>query len=293
MNRIFIFFQWISPHHLLSRCTALLADCRSPIWLKNLTILLFIKHFDVNLEEAEETDYRRYASFNAFFTRALRPGARAPGAADVTSPADGLISQAGTVAQGRLLQAKGRHFSCAELLAGDAGAAAAFDGGRFVTIYLSPRDYHRVHMPAAARLRAATYVPGRLFSVNRVTAQHVEGLYTRNERLVCHFETPAGPMAMVLVGAMIVAGIETVWGGRVAPHAAGRRAIRPVPVPQGQDLEQGAEMGRFCLGSTVIVLFPPDTVRWCEQVAPDRAIRCGAPLANFLAAEPSVPVGGA
>ncbi|WP_237489036.1 archaetidylserine decarboxylase [Tsuneonella aeria] len=222
-----------------------------------------------------------YPSFNAFFTRALKPGARplADSARYVLSPADGAVSQVGRIADGRILQAKGRDYSVAELLAGDAADAPRFDGGRFVTIYLSPRDYHRVHMPVGGRLRETRYVPGDLFSVNGVTAEGVERLFARNERLACLFETPLGTVASVMVGAMIVAGIETVWSGRVAPHG---KAVQSARFADGPVFAPGEEMGRFYLGSTVVLLFEPDRIEWLPELQPGSAVRMGQAIARLL-----------
>ncbi|MCB1848838.1 MAG: phosphatidylserine decarboxylase, partial [Halieaceae bacterium] len=217
MDKIFIFLQHILPQHLLSRWVGWLARLEHPVWLKNWLVHVFIRHFGVNMAEAADPDPTRYPSFNAFFTRPLREGARPLAQADILCPADGAISQLGAIEGGRIFQAKGQSFSAWELLGGDTERAPLFDGGRFATIYLSPRDYHRVHMPLAGRLTASRYIPGDLYSVNQVTAANVPRLFARNERLVCHFDTEVGPMAMVLVGAMIVAGIETVWAGQVAP----------------------------------------------------------------------------
>ncbi len=280
MDRIFIIFQHISPHHLLSRFTGFLADLESPKWLINRVISAFAGYFGVAMEEAAEPDTGAYGSFNAFFTRPLREGARPLAEGDILCPADGVISQIGDIAGGQLLQAKGRYFTAADLL-GDPGRAAAFEGGRFATIYLSPRDYHRVHMPMAGHLSATTYIPGRLFSVNGVTADNVERLFARNERLVCHFDTAAGPMAMVLVGAMVVAGIETVWAGRVAPPPRRPVSIDYLEPPAEVALERGDEMGRFCLGSTVILLFPRDSVQWGERYRPGTPTRMGELLGDL------------
>ncbi|MCB1843951.1 MAG: phosphatidylserine decarboxylase [Halioglobus sp.] len=285
MQRLFIFFQYITPHHLLSRCTGFLADLESPKWLKNWAISQFIRVFKVDMGEACEPDYRRYPSFNDFFTRALRHAARPLENADVLCPADGTVSQMGDIRQGCLLQAKGRYFSTLELLGGDVNRARDFDGGSFATIYLSPRDYHRVHMPLAGRLIATTYIPGKLFSVNGVTAANVDGLFARNERLVCYFETEAGPMAMILVGAMIVAGIETVWSGRVAPPPRKPVSLDYRELPGPVALDRGAEMGRFCLGSTVILLFPADSVTWRQDWSTGSATRMGERLGDFAPAD--------
>ncbi|MEH6634882.1 MAG: archaetidylserine decarboxylase [Halioglobus sp.] len=282
MDKLFIFFQHIVPQHLLSRCTGWLADLRQPVGLKNWVIRQFISHFDVNMDEAEQSDPERYANFNEFFTRPLRDGARPIADADIVCPADGAISQMGTIESGLLFQAKGRYFSAADLLGGDEVRAALFNGGQFTTIYLSPKDYHRVHMPLAGRLTATTYVPGQLYSVNGVTAQNVDRLFARNERLVCHFDTDVGPVAMILVGAMVVAGIETVWSGQVAPPPRLPVVTDFVDVPQPVSLDKGAEMGRFMLGSTVILLFPENAIAWEAGYEPGSATCMGEKLAARL-----------
>lgn len=260
----------------MSRIVGALARARQPRWLVSWVIRRFVAHYDVNLDEAQSTRAEDYISFNAFFTRPLAPGARPLSSADVVCPADGVLSQCGGIRGGEIFQAKGRHFSTRELLGGDSTRAALFNDGAFATIYLSPRDYHRVHMPMAGRLTATCYIPGRLFSVNAATADGVDRLFARNERLVCYFDGPKGPFAMVLVGAMIVAGIETVWAGQVAP--APRRPVTcdfdtlPVPVR----LERGEEMGRFMLGSTVIVLLPKAaSVTFHHSFVPGAATRLG------------------
>lgn len=245
----------------------MLAELRQPLWLKNWVIGQFIRSFNVDMTQAQEPDYSRYESFNAFFTRPLREGARPLGEADVVCPADGVVSQMGAISNGALLQAKGRHYTAQALLGNDQERARQFDGGEFCTIYLSPRDYHRVHMPMAGTLTGTCYVPGQLFSVNGVTAQNVDQLFARNERLVCYFDTEVGPMAMVLVGAMVVAGIETVWGGQVAPPSRTPQFKDFQNAPTAVSLEKGAEMGRFKLGSTVILLFPPSALTWEERFA--------------------------
>ena len=275
MDTIFIFFQHIVPQHLLSRCTGWLAELRHPVWLKNWVIRQFIRHFDVNMAEAVEPNPERYANFNEFFTRPLQDGARPVAEADIVCPADGAISQMGSIREGLLFQAKGRYFSAEELLGGDGDRAALFRNGQFATIYLSPRDYHRVHMPLAGRLTATSYIPGQLFSVNGVTADNVDRLFARNERLVCYFDTELGPMAMVLVGAMVVAGIETVWSGQVAPPPRYPVCRDYINVPEPVALAKGEEMGRFMLGSTVILLFPEDTMTWGEAYAAGSSTRMG------------------
>ena len=282
MDTIFIIIQYILPQHLLSRCTGWLADLRRPIWLKNRVIRIFVRHFKVDMTEAIEPDPTRYACFNDFFTRALRDGARPLAEADLVCPADGAISQLGPIEFGRIFQAKGQLFSTVELLGGDTQRATQFIDGNFATIYLSPRDYHRVHMPIKGRLTATSYIPGQLFSVNQVTAKNVPRLFARNERLVCYFDTAAGPMALILVGAMIVAGIETVWSGQVAPPTSHPVFRDYVSLPEPVELEQGVEMGRFMLGSTVILLFPKGAVEFDTSYLAGSATRLGESLGSLL-----------
>jgi phosphatidylserine decarboxylase len=280
MDSLFILLQHLVPQHLLSRLVGALAELRHPLWLKNAVIRHFVNHFRVDLSEAEQPDPTAYPSFNAFFTRALREGARPIADAAVVCPADGAISQLGEIREHSIFQAKGHNYSTWALLGGDEARAAQFRNGSFATIYLSPRDYHRVHMPVAGRLVATRYIPGDLFSVNSVTAERVERLFARNERLVCYFDTALGPMAMVLVGAMIVAGIETVWEGQVAPPPR-RMVTRDYAQPQAAvELAQGEEMGRFKLGSTVILLFPEGAVQWEERYRAGVATRLGEALAS-------------
>ena len=224
-------------------------------------IAWFVGRYGVNMAEAAEPDISAYPSFNAFFTRALRTDARPLAAADWVCPVDGAVSQLGAIDGDRIFQAKGHSYTCAALLAGDKEAAAQFQGGSFATIYLSPRDYHRIHMPCDGTLQRMVYVPGDLFSVNPTTARGVPGLFARNERVVCHFATPHGPMALVLVGATIVGSMATVWHGLVNPPrpqvTTWHYGSENTPAPF---LRQGAEMGRFLLGSTVVLLWPPGTM---------------------------------
>ncbi|SBR49774.1 MULTISPECIES: archaetidylserine decarboxylase [unclassified Halomonas] len=249
-QKAFSLLQYPLPHHAISRLTGKFAQCDNP-WVKNTLINAFIKRFNVDMSQALEPDPAAYATFNDFFTRALKDDAR-PLEEGIISPADGTLSQYGRLQAGQLVQAKGHTYSAQTLLGGDTALAEEFLGGSFATVYLSPRDYHRVHMPITGTLREMIYVPGRLFSVNQATANYVPGLFARNERLVCIFDTEQGPMAMVLVGAMIVAAIETVWSGQVTPLAG-----HPQRMQFGQPitLAKGAEMGRFKLGSTVVMCF--------------------------------------
>jgi len=275
LSQLFVALQLVLPHHLLSRCVAVLATSRIE-WLKNFLIRRFIAAFRVDMTEAVDPAAENYAHFNDFFTRALCEGVRPVDAAPeaIVSPADGAVSQLGAIEVGNLMQAKGHWFSAAELLASEADARL-FHGGSFATVYLSPRDYHRVHMPVDATLRSMRYVPGRLFSVNRVTTEGVPRLFARNERLVCLFDTERGPMGMVLVGAMIVAGIETVWSGPVTPAGRGVLDFAYGDAAPGPKLSKGEEMGRFQLGSTVILLFPPETVTWEAELAAGSTLRMG------------------
>ena len=276
-ERLFILSQHLIPHHLLSRLIGCAAECRAA-WFKNRLIGWFAKQYQVDMSEAQVEDLTAYEHFNAFFTRALKEGARPldnhPGA--ILCPADGAISQLGRIEHGRVFQAKGHSYSVTELLGGDSERAAPFMGGDFATVYLSPKDYHRVHMPLAGTLREMIYVPGRLFSVNQTTAENVPELFARNERVVCLFDTERGPMAVVLVGAMIVASIETVWAGLITPPKRELKTIRYDEAARAPvSLEKGAELGRFKLGSTAIVLFGPDQVKWAEELGANSPVRMG------------------
>ena len=273
-DRLFILFQYLLPHHLLSRLAGCLANCTWS-WVKTPFITWFVKRYQVDMSQALEENPTAYSSFNDFFTRALKPDARPLDQTDgsILCPADGAISQLGKIEHGRIFQAKGHSFSVQELLGGNAELAAPFQGGEFATVYLSPRDYHRVHMPLGGTLKEMIYVPGKLFSVNQTTAKNVPELFARNERVVCLFDTEAGPMAVVLVGAMIVASVETVWAGLVAPPS---RELRSTAYGQAApSLEKGDEMGRFKLGSTAIVLFGPDAMRWSESVKAGDSVQMG------------------
>jgi phosphatidylserine decarboxylase len=264
-DKLFIRLQHLIPQHGLSRAAGWLASTENQL-LKNTFIRWFVKRYNVDMSLAVEENPLAYSSFNDFFTRALKPGARTiDNAADsIVCPADGAISQLGKIIDGRIFQAKGQNYTALELLGGDETLAAEFIDGTFATVYLSPRDYHRVHMPYGGKLRAMVSIPGELFSVNTVTAENVPRLFARNERAVAIFDTDIGPMALVLVGAMIVAGIETVWDGQIAPFASRDIATSLYPY-QNITLNKGDEMGRFKLGSTAIVLFAKDKILWDEQ----------------------------
>jgi phosphatidylserine decarboxylase len=279
VSRLFIFLQYLLPHHALSRLTGKFAEGR---FAKNLLISLFISRYQVDLSDAENEDPEAFESFNAFFTRALKPAARPindlPGA--IVCPADGAISELGAIEEDRILQAKGRDYTVGQLLS-DPELADSFTGGSFATVYLSPRDYHRVHMPTAGKLLRTIYVPGKLFSVNRTTADSVPDLFARNERLVCLFETANGLMGLVLVGAMIVAGIETVWSGQICPGPNKARKLTDFSQHSPPiELAKGEEMGRFKLGSTAIVLFEPNAVILDSALQADSPVRMGEHLAQ-------------
>lgn len=276
MSRLFILLQYLLPQHLLSRVVGKLAESRR---FKNPLIKAFIKRYKVDLSEALLQDPEKFETFNAFFTRALKGSARpiAGGSNDIVCPADGAISQLGNIVDNKLFQVKGRHFNLQALLGGDEEMATLFQEGSFATVYLSPRDYHRVHMPLGGRLQKTVYVPGKLFSVNKTTAAAVPDLFARNERFVCLFQTDAGPMAVILVGAMIVAGIECVWSGHVCP-GSGTRTIRNTDYSNHNppiQFASGAEMGRFKLGSTAIVLFAHGAINWEPELNADSAVRMG------------------
>lgn len=279
-DRLFITSQHLAPQHGISRAAGLLAESRNPV-VKNAFIRWFIKRYGVNMQEAGRETPSEYASFNDFFTRELKPGLRnltaAPG--DLISPVDGRVSEAGTITSGQLIQAKGQNYSLVDLLGGDPRHAEPFQGGTFATIYLAPWDYHRIHMPIDATLTEMVYVPGQLFSVNPVTAANVSNLFARNERVVCFFDTPAGPMSMVLVGAMIVASVETTWAGVVAPQASERQAWQ---YGKGEiHFKAGDEMGRFRLGSTVILTFAEGRNTWNPQIQAGEPLRLGQSIARY------------
>lgn len=281
--RLFVGLQYLLPQHVLSNAMFWLTQRRWP-WLVHWIIRLYVRVFGVDLSEAAEPDPRAYSSFNAFFTRPLRPGARPlPSAANaIACPVDGRVSQAGRINDGRLIQAKGKGYALETLLGGDQTLAAQFQNGLFATLYLAPKDYHRIHMPTAGHLSHTLLIPGRLFSVNPTTAAAVPGLFARNERAVCSFDTSAGPMALVLVGAIFVGSIETVWAGRLTPPRA--TMIRAEPAgDDGPVLERGDELGRFNMGSTVILLLPPGLARWEASLQPEAAVRYGETIGQWVA----------
>ncbi|MEJ2609395.1 MAG: archaetidylserine decarboxylase [Candidatus Thiodiazotropha sp.] len=275
---LFITLQYLLPHHLLSRLMRSLTRIETkPV--KNLMIRKVVKWYQVDMQEALESDPTRYRSFNDFFTRALRPDARPitqqPG--EIACPADGALSQAGNIEAGYLFQAKGHDYSLLELLGGNPELAALFKDGNFATIYLSPRDYHRLHMPLDGQLKKMWHVPGRLFSVNETTCQQVPRLFARNERVISLFDTEAGPMAMILVGAIFVSSIETVWAGAITPsdQRVSSWNYTAHSEPATIKLKKGEEMGRFNMGSTVILLYAKDAVKWIDDFTAGSPVKMG------------------
>ena len=276
-----VMLQYLLPHRLLSRLALYAANWRWRPW-KDWLIDLVIRRFDVDMDEAAQPDPHAYPSFNAFFTRALKPAARTPDPDPhaLLMPADGRISQLGRIDAGRIFQAKGQSYTAAELL-GDAIAAEPFADGWFATVYLAPRDYHRVHMPWTGTLRETLHVPGRIFSVAPFAVQAIPRLFARNERLVCHFDTDFGPMAVVMVGAVLVSGVETVWSGVEIPRYASR-PVRKDWRGKGITLDRFAEMARFNYGSTMIVLLPKDRVELDSSLSAEQTVQLGHRLGRVL-----------
>ena len=283
LDHLKVGLQYCFPQHGLSRLLGKLAAAKAGVITRS-TIQWFIKRYRVNMNEALHEDPAYYPTFNDFFTRELKPGARpiAAGNHVLVHPADGAVSQCGRIQHDRIFQAKGHDYTTQALLGGEATLAAQFENGCFITTYLSPTDYHRVHMPIAGTLRRMIYVPGKLFSVNPLTAQHVPGLFARNERIVCLFDTAIGPMALVLVGATIVASMETVWAGTITPPRGNSVFSWQYPTTGSTaiHLEKGAEMGRFKLGSTTVLLFGKDAIEFSEGVQADAPTRMGEPMAT-------------
>ena len=277
-DRLAVLPQHLLPKQALTRFAGWVAGARGGAATTAL-IRWFIKRYRVNMAEAAQADPAAYDSFNEFFTRALRPGARPLATADLICPVDGAISQFGPIHEGRIFQAKGHDYSATALLGGDGALAAHFHGGHYATLYLSPKDYHRIHMPCAGRLLRMVHVPGELYSVNPTTARGVPGLFARNERVVCVFDAEQGPWVMVLVGATVVGSMATVWHGVVNSPRPG--ALREWAFQdQAIDLPRGAEMGRFLLGSTVVMLFPAGPLRFNPAWAPGGAIQMGQAMAS-------------
>ncbi|WP_163134550.1 archaetidylserine decarboxylase [Agarivorans sp. Alg241-V36] len=268
LDKIKVAAQYCFPQHGLSRLVGKLAQAEAGK-LTHWVIKKFINRYQVDMNDAVHSEPSAYSSFNAFFTRPLKPGARpiVEGDNNLAHPVDGAVSQLGPIQHGQLIQAKGHDYSARELLGGDKALAEEFSDGDFATIYLAPKDYHRIHMPCKGKLRKMVYVPGQLFSVNPLTAANVPNLFARNERVVAIFDTEFGPMAMVLVGATIVASIETIWSGTVTPPG-GKQVFTWDYQDQEISLDKGAEMGRFKLGSTVVMLFAKDAIEFEQSLAP-------------------------
>ncbi len=280
-ERAFAALQQCLPTRLISWLIFKLTRIRIA-WFKNAVIRWFMKAFNVSLDEAEHPSPEDYEHFNAFFTRALREGARPadPSPEAFLSPVDGTVSQLGTIDNDRIFQAKGHHYTAAELLGNDA-LAAPFRDGHFCTIYLAPYNYHRIHMPIAGSLEEYALVPGRLFSVNPATARAMPNLFARNERVVTIFQTQAGPMAMVLVGALNVGSMETVWAGQITPPHRRSGVVRWTPEHETK-LQRAEEMGRFNMGSTVILLSAPGALNWSEALGPGSVVQMGQSIGTLV-----------
>ena len=279
-DRLDVLPQYLLPKQALTSFAGWVASApRGDITTR--LIRWFVGKYGVDMNEAANPDITSYASFNDFFTRALKPGVRPIAAADLVCPVDGAISQFGAIEKDQIFQAKGHRYSTTALVGGDRSLAAQFEDGWFATLYLSPKDYHRIHMPCDGRLLRMIHVPGDLFSVNPQTARGVSGLFARNERVVCVFESARGPFVLALVGATIVGSMATVWHGVVNPPRVGQ--VREWHYEdQAIELKKGAEMGRFLLGSTVVLLFPKALLRFNPAWAPAAAVRLGEPMANGL-----------
>ena len=278
-DRLKILLQHVLPKQRLTTFAGRIAGAQGGAWTTRL-IRWFARRYGVDMNEAADADIRSYKSFNDFFSRSLKAGVRPLAAADFVCPVDGAISQFGAIDDHHILQAKGHRFTTTELVGGDSALAAQFRHGSFANLYLSPKDYHRLHMPCDGKLTRMIYVPGALFSVNPTTARGVPNLFARNERVVCVFASPEhGPFVMVLVGATIVGSMATVWHGVVNPKRT-KKVSEWTYADQDIVLRKGEEMGRFLLGSTIVMLFPQDTIVFEEVWAPERPVRFGEPMGN-------------
>jgi phosphatidylserine decarboxylase len=281
-DRLFAALQHLLPKHLLSRVIYVLSRSRSSL-VKDTFLRIFLRAYRINMNEAQQPDPFAYRSFNDFFTRALRPGVR-PIEGDpalIVSPVDGTVSQCGELIDESILQAKGRHYSVRELLADDEDAVNAFRGGSFACIYLAPYNYHRIHMPYAATVRSNLYVRSDLFSVNAATVRAVPRVFARNERLICDFDTPLGRMAVVLVGALFVGSIETVHCGEVNPPPRRRRMPQPIATGIGRQYAKGDELGRFNMGSTIVLLFERNRIAWDSALTPGATVELGRAIGRI------------
>jgi phosphatidylserine decarboxylase len=279
VSRLAVLPQYLLPKGALTNFAGRVAGAKGGAMTTHL-IRWFVGKYDVNMDEAANSDIASYRSFNEFFTRALKPGARPLAKADFVCPVDGRISQFGAIEGDQIFQAKGHKFSTTALVGGDAALAKQFEHGSFANLYLSPRDYHRIHMPCDAALKRMIYVPGELFSVNPTTARGVPGLFARNERVVCEFDTAFGPFVMVLVGATIVGSMATTWHGVVNPPRL-PKVTEWTYKKNEYTFKKGEEMGRFLLGSTVVMLFPKDTLHFNDQWQPAGPVRLGEMMADL------------
>jgi phosphatidylserine decarboxylase len=282
-DRLFAALQYLLPKHLMSRLIYRLTRSEAP-FVKRTFLRIFLNGYRINMAEAQQPDPFAYPSFNAFFTRALRPDARpiASEPAVIVSPVDGTVSQCGELQGDSILQAKGHRYSLRELLAGDEAAVSAYRDGSFACIYLAPYNYHRIHMPEAGVVRGNLYVPGDLFSVNASTARAVPRVFARNERLICDFDTEHGRMAVILVGALHVGSIETVHCGEVNPLPRRRKAPQPISTGIGRRFARGEELGRFNMGSTVVLLFQRNRVAWSDTLKPESTVQLGCAIARVI-----------
>lgn len=281
-DQLKILSQYLIPQHGISIAAGKLANVETT-WFKNLFIKKFAKAYNIDMSNAVNPDLESYACFNDFFTRAIIPESRPidDDSSSFCSPVDGAMSQFGPITDGRLIQAKNHHYSTLEILGGDAERAAQFENGEFCTIYLAPKDYHRIHMPCDGKLTAMSHIPGKLFSVNPLTAENVPNLFARNERVVSYFDTPFGPLALISVGATIVGSIETVWAGNITPPS--RTEVRTWEYQHNPvSLKKGEEMGRFKLGSTVILLMPKANWQWHQSIGLQSTLKLGQRLVSNL-----------
>ena len=280
ISQLKVLTQYIIPKQAITALAGKLAQAEAGK-LTTAVICWFVKRYQVNMAEADQSDITDYKSFNEFFTRPLRAGARPLAKAEFVCPVDGAISQFGDIKADQIFQAKGHQYSTLAMVAGDTKLAKQFENGHFTTLYLSPKDYHRIHMPCAATLKSMTYVPGDLFSVNPLTAQNVPGLFARNERVICEFDSIHGTFVLILVGATIVGSMATTWHGVVNPPRVGRVTTWTYE-DQTIEFKQGEEMGRFLIGSTVVMLFPKDTLKFNSNWKPTKSIQLGEKMASAI-----------
>ncbi len=278
-EKISVYLQYLVPQHMLTVLMGRLAEIRTP-WLKNWMIRRFIRKYHVDMSAAQQETPEAYPTFNSFFIRQIKPSLRpiANLKDDIACPVDGTVAQIGSINKNQLLQAKNFYFDLESLLGGDTQLAQTFYDGSFATLYLAPHNYHRIHMPLSGILEKSIYIPGKLFSVNRMTSDLIPGLYSRNERLVTLFNTEAGPMAVILVGAMIVGGIQTVW----MDHAVRVNSATDISPDRTITLKTGDELGFFKLGSTVILLFAKDKITWNPRLGTDSTIQFGQLIGNIV-----------